>query len=185
MARGKLTLKGARKRPWLEIRRIETERAQLSWQLRQLQELHDGPLEFVRDRVPSSGFYDVHRLRVHGEGLYRAYELLCPRDERTVTPELLQMLGDQALGCLWSDAGSWASHRIAFKSTDVKHEDWLALDQWLKDQGYRPKLWWNHSQAVRIQLDLRDGARFKQAAAAHMHYSQRQRLLSRTQQALS
>jgi len=183
--KGSLRLKGARKRPWLEIRRPETERGELSWQLRCLQELHDGPLEWVRDRVPSDGFYDMHRLRIHGEGLYRAYELLCPRDERQLTPELLDLLGDQVLAVLWSDVGKWSRHRIAFSGGAVTGEEWSLYDGWLRDRGFSPKLWWNHGTPCRVRLGPMDSGRFKESAAPHLHYLQRRRLLSRFAQAVN
>jgi hypothetical protein len=185
LVRGSIRLKGARKRPWLEICRPETERAQLSWQLRCLQDLHDGPLEYVKDRVPSTGFYDIHRLRVHGEGLYRVYELLYPRDTWTLTPELLEMAGDLALAQLWSDAGKWSSRRLAFSSPSVLRDDWLVYDAWFQSRGYQPKVWWTHGIPCRIWLAAADSAAYKQAATPYLHHAQRRRLLSPTEWALS
>ena len=78
LGKGVVALKGARKRPWLEIVRPETQRTYLDHQLRSLRKLHDGPIDAVWDVIPTNGFYDKERLRLHGEGMWRVHELRCP-----------------------------------------------------------------------------------------------------------
>lgn len=134
-----IRLRGAKQRPWLELRRCETQRRYLSHQIRRLRELHDGPLEVIRDIVPSDGFYDVHRARIFGEGLYHVYELLYPRDEFRIAPEVLTIVGNQGLVSLWCDRGRWFRQRPAFV-LPFQPEDNARLEAWACSWGLDAKL---------------------------------------------
>lgn len=109
--KGTLALKGAgtTRRPWLEIRRCESERTYLDHQLRRLRKLHQGQLRAVLDPCPSSGFYGMLRLRAGSEQFHRAYELLYPGDLRRWSPRLIQLAGTAGVAQLWLDHGKWES----------------------------------------------------------------------------
>ena len=105
MGKGVLSLKGRRKRPWLELSRLETERDYLNYQLKQLKQYHEGPIDLFKDRLPTNGFYDKERVRFHGQGLWRAYEILCPRDKSCISPTVLDIVGEKGMASLWIDQG--------------------------------------------------------------------------------
>ncbi len=105
LGRGKISLKGKKKRPWLEVSRSEEYRNFSKWQLKLLKQLHEGPIDYLEDRLPTNGFYDYERFRFHGEELYRAYELLYPRDERYISTEVLHITSKKGLAMMWFDCG--------------------------------------------------------------------------------
>lgn len=107
---GKLSLRGAAKRPWLEVRRRETDARYLRFLLRRLRQSYDGTLDYVYDTIASDGFYDTHRFRVHAPELYRVYELLYPRDELQLTPEAMTVGGFALLSLLWAEGGRGTKH---------------------------------------------------------------------------
>lgn len=92
-------------RPWLEIIRSETEKVYQNHQLKQLRSCHPGALEYFWDVVPTDGFYDKNRLRAHSDELYRAYELMYPRDKKVITPQIMDICGLYGITALWSDRG--------------------------------------------------------------------------------
>ena len=100
-----ISLKGTKRRPWLEISRCETERPLLSYQSKLLRQLHEGPIDYFKDRIPGKSFYDKERFRFHGDQLYKAYELLYPRDKRFISESVLEMTGRKGLALLWADQG--------------------------------------------------------------------------------
>jgi hypothetical protein len=134
---GQIKLLGQKKRPWLEIRRCETDLTYLTHQCRHLHKLHDGPLDSVTDTVQTDGFYDVKRLRCHGEGLYRAYELLYPRDEKTITLDLLMLTGLRGVASFWCDCGESAKGGLVFNCPGGKARAMVVHD-WLTELGFTP-----------------------------------------------
>jgi hypothetical protein len=132
---GRLSLRGQRQRPWLELRRPETERLYLGHQLRQLRLAADGPLEVVRDVLPGTGFYDIHRVRLHGEGLYHAYGLLYPRDRRQLSPEVLAIAGRPGLAALLVDAGHRQGRHLRITGR-YSADEVTDLVTWLRGLGY-------------------------------------------------
>lgn len=137
LGRATLSLKGARKRPWLEIRRRETDLTYLNHQLRMLHKMHDGKLEAVSDIVQTDGFYDDRRIRVHSPDLYRVYELLYFRDERRLTPEVLRIVGAQGLSALWCDTGTASRTRAVVRSW-ANLEETQHLRDWVLELGHTP-----------------------------------------------
>jgi len=105
LGRGTLAIRGAKRRPWIEIRRDERERPYLSYQLFSLRRAARGPSDDIRDTLATKGFYDTERIRFTAEGLDAAYRLLYPRDKRLITPEVLSIVGIQGLTALWLDQG--------------------------------------------------------------------------------
>ena len=105
LGKGSLGIRGSKRRPWLEIKRVETERPYLSYQLFSLRRAADGPTDDVRDTLTGSSFYDIERIRFTGEGLEAAYRMLYPRDKRVITPEVLDTCGIEGLAAIWLDQG--------------------------------------------------------------------------------
>lgn len=109
----------------------------MNHQLRMLHKVHDGKLEAVSDIVQGNGFYDDRRIRVHSPDLYRAYELLYFRDERRLTPDVLQIVGFQGLAALWCDTGVTTKTKAVLRSwTDIPQTQYLA--DWAADLGFLP-----------------------------------------------
>jgi hypothetical protein len=137
LGKGKISLKGSKKRPWLELRRTELEKTYLDHQLRRLRKVHDGPIEADWDILPTNGFYDDHRVRLHCEELYHVYELLYPRDERTITPEILEIAGSEGLAALFTDRASLGVSTIQL-GTFPNSREVLVIERWLRGLGYPP-----------------------------------------------
>jgi hypothetical protein len=136
LGRGNLSLKGRRQRPWLEISRSELEHTYLDHQSRVLRKLHDGPVDSFWDRIATNGFYDKERVRLQGEDLWRAYELLCPRDKKVISPTVLEIAGIRGMTALWLDQGRFLGKRgqIRGRYTDQEYDD---IAKWLTDLGIR------------------------------------------------
>lgn len=103
---GTLRRKGARQRPWLEMRRLETESAYLEHQVRALRRSLRQPIRVEEDVVPGKGYYDLRRVRIQSSSLERAVELL----EGGLSEEALQVAGCRGIACLWLDQGRWVRH---------------------------------------------------------------------------
>ena len=107
LAGGELRRKGSRQRPWLEMRRLETESVYLGSQARALRKAATLEARCIEDVVPGRAFYDICRLRFQHPWLERVMEICCPGGEQQVTAEGLQIAGVRGLAQLWLDAGSW------------------------------------------------------------------------------
>jgi hypothetical protein len=107
LAGGELRRKGSRQRPWLEIRRLETEATYLGSQARALRRAATAEARCLEDAIPGQAFYDACRLRFQHPWLERVMEICCPGGEQRVTPEALQIAGMRGLAQLWLDAGCW------------------------------------------------------------------------------
>jgi hypothetical protein len=103
LALGQLRRKGIRKRPWLELRRLETESTYLEHQVRALRRSLRQPLRVDTDLLPGKGYYDISRARIHSPWLERALEIL----EDGITEDALLVAGNRGLACLWLDRGFW------------------------------------------------------------------------------
>lgn len=173
MGAGRLSLRGSRGRPWLELRQLELKRTYLEHQLRRLRRLHDGPLEAHIDVLPGEGFYDIHRVRLTTPALHRAYELLHPRDERRLSAEVLAITGWMGMAALWIDQGRWPSRTRPTITGRFSLEEYGVLDAWLEAQGIarvQPR-----RQDRRNSLVIAPDAieRFMAALRPHVHRSQR------------
>jgi hypothetical protein len=107
LAGGELRRKGSRQRPWLEIRRLETESVYLGSQARALRRGATPEARCIVDGIPGHGFYDICRLRFQHPWLERVMEICCPDGEQRITAAALQIAGPRGLAQLWLDAGSW------------------------------------------------------------------------------
>lgn len=112
LALGQLRRKGTRMRPWLELRRLETESTYLEHQVRALRRALRQPLRVDTDLLNGKGYYDISRARIHSPWLERALEIL----EDGITEDALLVAGTRGLACLWLDHGLWRGQagEIAF-----------------------------------------------------------------------
>jgi hypothetical protein len=136
--------------------RSEPERTYLLHQARALRQLHDGPLEVVRDRLATDGYYDNERLRIRSDHLMRAYELLYPRDERRLSEDVLALVGQQGLACLWSDRAVVRRGAVIL-ALRRSHEEAELLQHWLQGMELEASLWPNRQRA--------SGLRFRKPSA--------------------
>lgn len=113
----------------------ETKRNYLRFVLRRLRQAHDGPLDYVYDTIPTDGFYDIHRFRLHAPELYRVYELLYPRDELQLTNEGMAVGGLQLMAMLWSAGGTITRDGPAFHHPLLR-ESAPVMIAWLRSQGF-------------------------------------------------
>lgn len=104
---GGLRRKGIKQRPWLELRRLETESTYLLHQVKALQRSGRGSVRLDLDVVAGRGLYDLRRARLHSPLLERVMELLFPSGEHQITPTALQVAGTRGLASLWIDIGCW------------------------------------------------------------------------------
>ena len=132
---GTLGLKGQRQRPWLEIIRPETEKPYLNHQLKLLRDAHPGKLDTHLDMLPTDGFYDKFRLRVRSDELYRAYELMYPRDKKIITPQIISITGMPGISALWSDRGRVVG-RLGKILTRWKDDENQFLAEYISQQGF-------------------------------------------------
>lgn len=100
---GQLRRKGVRKRPWLELRRLETEATHLEHQVRALRRALHQPIRVDMDLISGKGYYDICRARIQSPWLERAIDLA----GSGITPEALSAAGVRGLACLWLDRGIW------------------------------------------------------------------------------
>lgn len=138
LGRATISLKGKKKRPWLEIRRPETDLTYLNHQVKMLHRAHDGKLEVVSDVLQTDGFYDDRRVRIFSEDLYRVYDLLFFRDRRQITPEILKITGKQGVAAMWCDTGRRTPARMTMRTWGNVQERRL-VRTWLREMGYSPK----------------------------------------------
>jgi hypothetical protein len=134
MGAGRLNLRGSKSRPYLELRRLETELSYLEHQVRHLRRVHDGPLQVHRDALPGTGFYDVHRAQLTSPALHRAYELLYPRDEKCLSAQVLAIAGWGGFTSLWLDFGRWESARRPALRGRFSVAEYQLLADWLAEQ---------------------------------------------------
>lgn len=135
MGKGRLSLQGSKSRPFLELRRLETELPYLEHQIRKLRRVHDGPLDVHRDALPGDGFYDVHRARLTSPALHRAYELLYPRDEKQLSTQVMAIAGAGGMAAIWLDFGRWESGRRPALCGHYSEPEYRVLERWLQEQG--------------------------------------------------
>lgn len=100
-----MSLRGPSKRPWLEIRRSELEATYLRHQMRMLNRSLGGGLSVTWDHIEKNDFYCDLRAQIQTEALWPAYELMYPRDEKTVTKDILEIVGLKGIAALWCDVG--------------------------------------------------------------------------------
>jgi len=152
LGKGKVSLKGKNKRPWLEISRSEVDKKYLNHQLRTLRKLHVTPLEVFWDRLATDTYYDKERLRLHSDHLWRVYEILYPQDTSHLSNQALQLSGIHGLTSLWIDQGRIIGRKGLIKGrySDQEYEN---LSRWLQDY-WNIKSYLRRNQSAIFQLSL-------------------------------
>lgn len=159
------------------MQRSELEQTYLRHQLRQLRRLYPGNLEHEYEPVSTDGFYDDYRLMVHCPEMQRVYELLYPRDERTISREVLAIAGHSALQTLWTDRGRSDGKRISF--TNFRHpEPTVVTAQWLESLGYGRAAESVQPGGTTILLDQLTSERLAKTIYPSVHVSMRKGLRS-------
>ena len=151
LGKGSINLKGKRQRPWLGITRSEIDRTYLAHQLRILRQSHDGPVDYLSDRVPTDGFYDLERIRFHGETLWRAYELLYPKDKKAISRDVLNIAGLKGAAALWIDQGRISGKRGSMRGK-YSENDYLQLESWFNDLDIPAKIHRNNIGIVQLSF---------------------------------
>lgn len=133
MGSGILRRKGVKQRPWLELRRLETEKTYMLHQVKSLQRAGAGSVRTVVDMVPGQHFYDICRARLQHEGFDRAMELLAPEGEAVLSLEVLEIAGGRGLASLWLDLGEWERGTAVIPLSS--EQDANALAEYLERRG--------------------------------------------------
>ena len=175
LGNGKLALKGRRKQPWLEVSRSEVNRSYSNHQLKRLRELHDGPIDFYKDRIPTNGYYDLERFRLTGEGLWRAYELLCPRDKPIISRQVLDLVGVEGLTALWLDKGRFVG-RQGHLSGRWSPEEYESIASWIREMGVDACVRHNQSGPIYISMRVKIMDDFIALISSYTHQSMKKKL---------
>ena len=157
LGKGRVSLRGKKKRPWLEVSRSEADRSFLRWQFNLLKKLHEGPIDYFEDRIATNGFYDLERFRFHGENLYKVYELLYPRDKRYISLDVLQIAGEKGLAMLWFDQGRIKGRRVSLRGR-YSPEEYQNISDYLNSLGIQATPHANQLSTIEICLS-RQGLR--------------------------
>ena len=175
LGKGNISLKGKHQRPWLEIVRSEVDRTYLTHQLRTLKHTHDGAVDYLADRVPTDGFYDLERIRFHGDLLWRVYELLYPKDRKRITREVLNIAGLKGAAALWIDQG-----RISGKKGSIRgrysENDYLALESWFNDLSIPAKIHRNNVSIIQLSFKKDSLEELFKLLKPMMHYTMKKTL---------
>lgn len=175
LGKGSISLKGKHQRPWLEIVRSEVDRTYLTHQLRTLKHTHDGAVDYLADRVPTDGFYDLERIRFHGDLLWRVYELLYPKDRKSITREVLNIAGLKGAAALWIDQG-----RISGKKGSIRgrysENDYLALESWFNDLSIPAKIHRNNVSIIQLSFKKDSLEELFKLLKPMMHYTMKKTL---------
>lgn len=171
-----MSLKGTKRRPWLEIKRLETERAYLSYQLFSLRRSHDGPFQDTRDVVPGQSFYDDERIRFQGEGLYAAYDLLYPRDRKIITKEVMDLTDLLGLTAIWMDCGRISLARKGLIRGRFSQDEYLLIAESLAKRDVHSRVKKRSKLLVGLELDYEQMTKFARLIRPHAHYSMKAKL---------
>ena len=175
LGKGNITLKGKNQRPWLEIVRSEVDRTYLTHQLRTLKHTHDGAVDYLADRVPTDGFYDLERIRFHGDLLWRVYELLYPKDRKRITREVLNIAGLKGAAALWIDQGRISGKRGSIRGR-YSENDYLALESWFNDLSIPAKIHRNNVSIIQLSFKKDSLEELFKLLKPMMHYTMKKTL---------
>ena len=175
LGKGNITLKGKNQRPWLEIVRSEVDRTYLTHQLRTLKHTHDGAVDYLADRVPTDGFYDLERIRFQGDLLWRVYELLYPKDRKRITREVLNIAGLKGAAALWIDQGRISGKRGSIRGR-YSENDYLALESWFNDLSIPAKIHRNNVSIIQLSFKKDSLEELFKLLKPMMHYTMKKTL---------
>ena len=166
IGRGKIELKGRKRKPWLVLRRGELEHTYLDHQLRRLRKEHEGPVEAFWDVIEGRGFYDDHQVSLHGDSMQQVYDLLYPRDEYRISTDVLHIAGMDALAALWADRSALHTYYVSL-GHGLKACDNEVIAAWMRDQG------------IKVTMGLRGGFDKKNGPTVHVSNTEAERLYRR------
>jgi len=175
LGKGSITLKGKNQRPWLEIVRSEVDRTYLTHQLRTLKQTHDGAVDYLADRVPTDGFYDLERIRFQGDLLWRVYELLYPKDSKRITRDVLNIAGLKGAAALWIDQGRISGKRGSIRGR-YSENDYLALESWFNDLSIPAKIHRNNVSIIQLSFKKDSLEELFKLLKPMMHYTMKKTL---------
>lgn len=176
---GKIQHLGHRKRPWLVLRRIELEQTYLRHQLNELRKSYPGKLEVDLQPVETDHFYDDWRLMVHCPELERVYELLYPRDTKTISDEVIDIVGQAGLVSLWCDRGRSDGKRLTFTLPRGMYAS-KPVARWLSLSGYGPAYRMQQRHHGTLRLDEEHSKKFARDFYPITHPTMRKGLLRGT-----
>ena len=177
LGKGRLSIRGSKRRPWLEITRSELEGRYLSYQLFSLRRNAGGPFDDVRNTLAGRGFYDSERIKFTAEGIEQAYALLYPRDQRLITQKVLDLVGVPGLAALWLDQGKINSSKRGSLRGKYSLDELNLLKKAFKSHGIAC----GYSPLIGGSLLFNQEAMkaLKALLAPHTHYSMRTKLMLR------
>lgn len=125
-----------------------------------MRKLHDGPVDAALDLVSTELVYDDFRIVLHAPELWRVYELLYPRDEFTISQEVLDIVGRQGLVAFWCDQGRWKGSS-AYLSIRRPEDEMTLLAEWIRGMGYNTMegdgaIYLERSTLRQFQKDMRE-----------------------------
>lgn len=176
LGKGQLSLRGNKRRPWLEIVRPETERTYLSYQLFALRRSHDGPCDDVRDVLSTDTFYDDERIRFQGDGLEAAYGLLYPRDKKVITPQIMDLVEVPGLTALWIDNGKIHANRTGQIKGRYSHEEYEAIAGAMRRHGIECRIKMGGSYPFSLNLSAFSMEAFARLVRPYAHFSMKAKL---------
>lgn len=177
LGKGSLSIRGSKRRPWLEIKRDERERAYLSYQLFSLRRAAQGPSDDVRDTLTSKGFYDTERIRFTGEGLDATYRLLYPRDKRLITAEVLGITGLSGLTALWLDQSRINSSKRGILRGKYSTEELKLIAEAFREHGIKAR--YTPRMGEGLWFDVDDMKALKKLLAPYVHRTMQAKLMLR------
>ena len=176
LGKGTISLRGSKRRPWLEIKRVETEHTYLSYQLFSLRREHDGPFDDIRDVVPGESYYDSERIRFQGSGLDVAYGLLYPRDRKTISKQVLDLAGLQGLCALWMDCGRISLNRDGLIKGRFSNDDYGLIIDRIIDHQIRAMPLMVHGTIRGVRLKPDAMLSFARLIRPYAHFSMKAKL---------
>ena len=174
--KGQMSLRGSKRRPWLEIVRPETERTYLSYQLFALRRFHDGPTDDVRDTIGGDSFYDDERIRFQGTGLEAAYSLLYPRDRKQITSQVMDITDIQGLTALWIDGGHIDLKRAGVIKGRFSQDEYEAIAECISRHGIDNKVKRSSKYFTGIALKPESMEAFARLIRPYAHFSMKAKL---------
>tara|TARA_B100000530_G_scaffold256169_1_gene169739 strand:- start:4510 stop:4887 length:378 start_codon:yes stop_codon:yes gene_type:complete len=93
----------------------------------------------------------MERFRFQGELLWRAYELLYPRDKRMISREVLNTTGLKGAAALWIDQGRITGKRGSIRG-NYSEREYEALESWFNDLSIPAKIHRNNISIVQLSF---------------------------------
>ena len=125
--------------------------------------------------MPTDGFYDLERIRFHGDLLWRVYELLYPKDSKRITREVLNIAGLKGAAALWIDQGRISGKRGSIRGRYTEN-DYLALESWFNDLSIPAKIHRNNVSIIQLSFKKDSLEELSKLLKPIMHYTMKKTL---------